>query len=659
MTLYQPALPTPPLVPAEAPAIDAHFDEVLADQLAHGEAYNRHHYRPNSYLHKWWARRCGSTFRLILKALVEPEWQRSYYEPGGLAGQVILDPMLGGGTTLHEAIRLGACVVGADIDPIPILQARATLTDLSLEEELEPAFDHFYTALKQTLAPLFRTTCPTCGEVADLRFVLHGVRRCGPTGPVLCLDSLILRSTPDGSVLSLCPDTQALLQDGAPLAQPTLPTLPLATGVRRATRLRDDLERPYYDRMTPVAVAGQCAQHGAFFKLPDAGDMSLLKMADGQRPVWGDSAEFRIQPGPKSGQLARLGVLRYDELFSSRQLLFLEAVGRQLALFPTPIRLNLALLASTALEFNSLLCGYKGANRRRPGAIRHTFAYHAYTFPNTVVENNPLFPGHKSSGTLTNLFHRRIRRARRWAALPQERDALRRRWRPIQGEVDLGTELDSPADLGAAPARSFLLQHRSAVHLDLPDASVDHIVTDPPYYDSVQYGDLAAFFRVWLARWLPEALDWRYDLTHAAVEHNANGQYETALSAIFQECRRVLRPTAGRLIFTFHHGQAAAWAALTMALRRAGFRLMNRYVVFAENPSSVHIANLTALTHDAILVLAAPGSRQTPPDWSAPTLVRQTDCAAFMRACGELLGWLLAAPLSETEIRACWQEHLG
>ena len=39
--------------------------------------------------------------------------------------------MRGGGTTLHEAIRLGANVVGADIDPIPILQARASLSDMT------------------------------------------------------------------------------------------------------------------------------------------------------------------------------------------------------------------------------------------------------------------------------------------------------------------------------------------------------------------------------------------------------------------------------------------------------------------------------------------------------------------------------------------------
>ncbi|MCZ7672258.1 MAG: hypothetical protein M5U34_36605 [Chloroflexi bacterium] len=54
----------------------------------------------------------------------------------------MLDPMMGGGTTLHEAIRLGANVIGADIDPIPILQARASLSKVALPD-LETAFSQF------------------------------------------------------------------------------------------------------------------------------------------------------------------------------------------------------------------------------------------------------------------------------------------------------------------------------------------------------------------------------------------------------------------------------------------------------------------------------------------------------------------------------------
>lgn len=46
-----------------------------------------------------------------------------------------------------------------------------------------------------------------------------------------------------------------------------------------------------------------------------------------------------------------------------------------------------------------MLCGYKGWYKRRPGAIRHVFALHAYSFQYTVLENNPVNP-RKSSGNL-------------------------------------------------------------------------------------------------------------------------------------------------------------------------------------------------------------------------------------------------------------------
>ena len=185
------------------PPIDAHFDVGLANSIAELESYNKHLYRPNTYLHKWWARRCGSTFRLILKHLVHDEYQRNYYTPGGLAGKIILDPMMGGGTTLHEAIRLEANVIGADIDPIPILQARATLSEIPLIR-LETAFEQFYQTLRGELAAHFMTKCPTCGQATDIGFTLYGLQKTCQCGPVLLVNSLALRYESDGTVIRLC-----------------------------------------------------------------------------------------------------------------------------------------------------------------------------------------------------------------------------------------------------------------------------------------------------------------------------------------------------------------------------------------------------------------------------------------------------------------------
>ncbi|MCA9974011.1 MAG: hypothetical protein KC425_27555, partial [Anaerolineales bacterium] len=560
--------------------IDTLFDVTFANAIARLESYNKHHYRPNSYLHKWWARRCGSTFRLILKHLVADEAARDYYAPGGLNGRIILDPMMGGGTTLHEAIRLGANVIGADIDPIPVLQLRATLAELPLAE-LEPAYRHFHKALRAGLDGLYETHCPICDAPTQLKYVLYGLRRRCACGPALFVDSCTLRHEADGSMVCLDPATHAVCRVGADGRRTVLgetavaPRLPLyAKEVRRcpscAEPFMDEREVPYYARYVPLVIAGRCPEHKRFFRAPGAADLALLAQADRLRAQLAfDRTAFAVEPGRKSRQLISKGVDNYLDLFSSRQLQVLSAAMRLLPAYEPLIRLNLALLVSTSLEFNSMLCGYKGAARRRAGAIRHTFSHHAYAFPHMALENNPLFR-RRASGTLHKLFRARIVNGRKWAQLPRERKVPGKtaEFVSIPGEVDGGEEVRTLADLQQG-SRRFLLMQGSSTALDLPDGSVDAIVTDPPYFDSVQYSDLAAFFRVWLRQLLPDAADWGYDVADSAVDPHKNdreSRYAVLLAEIFAECRRVLRPDGGRFIFTFHHWNPKGWAALTLAL---------------------------------------------------------------------------------------------
>ena len=637
----------------------------FANEIARLESYNKHHYRPNTYMHKWWARRCGSTFRLILKHLVADEARQDYYTPGGLEGRVVLDPMMGGGTTLHEALRLGASVVGGDIDPIPVLQARATLSAASLPA-LEKGFAALMAALQERLGRLFTTHCPTCGAEEPLRFVLYGAQRRCACGPALLVDSTTLRHENGGLGVQICPRCHAIAHGpGDHVCGCTANGRPPLVEKSRSHCAAcgepyvEDNDRPFYRRYTPLAVVGHCATHGLFFAAPSAHDLAQIAAADSRRPAWPElDGAFAIGPGPKSRDLWSRGVRSYLDLFSSRQLLYLQVALETLPQFDPLVRLNLALLVSTSLEFNSMLCGYKGARHGdRPGAIRHTFSYHAYAFPYTALENNLLYP-QKASGTLHKLFHDRIRRARRWARAPRERslNGAGPRFRPIPGEQEIGEEVRCVEELDRSGR--FLLLQGTAAALDLPDASVDFVVTDPPYFDSVQYGDLAAFFRVWLQQLLPGEAGWHYALSDSAVDPhaNGNGQYARVLGDIFGECRRVLRP-GGRLIFTFHHWKPQGWAALTVALQRAGFALTNQYVVHAENEASVHIANLRSLVHDAILVLA-PCEDAPPRDWRRPPAVDSSDSARFVADCAGLLGWLLQQRLPEREIRQVWRQAL-
>ena len=653
---------------ADPTARSVPFPEEEANALAALESYNKHLYRPNTYLHKWWARRCGTTFRYVLKRFVPDHARRDFYAPGGLEGLIFLDPMMGGGTTVHEAIRLGANVVGGDIDPIPVLQARATLTPIS-ETHCRATFQEFFNALREEVALYYTTRCPVCDRSdAEIRFTLYALRRRCACGEALLVDSYTLRREARRTI-QLCPHCHAVFDKDHTCSSAPLDRRPL-----REKRVRicpvcsqpytDLTELPFRQRYVPIAVVGECPQHGLFFKSPGSDDLDRLAEAEAcfGSLNFGDREQFAVVPGPKSKDLPRLGIHHYLDLFSARQLGYIAAAHRQLQEVEEPIeRLILALLVSTSLEFNSMLCGYKGGDRRRPGAIRHTFSHHAYSFPYTAAENNPLFPL-GGSGTLVRLFESRVIKARRWAASPMERrvEGGQVRKTTITGERDLGQEVFSPEELREGRRRFFLYQGDSRC-LPLEDASVDYVVTDPPYYDSVQYSDLAAFFRVWLRLFLPPGSvgdrpeqQWDYNVENSAVargDRPTPGLYGEILGGIFGECRRVLKPGHGRLAFTFHHWKPRAWAELTAALKHAGFHLEEYYVIHSENPISVHIRTLRALKHDAVLVLAPTATGRI---WSPPDQVNIDDSRCFIADCSAVLGWLLDSSYSEKAVLEYW-----
>lgn len=327
---------------------------------------------------------------------------------------------------------------------------------------------------------------------------------------------------------------------------------------------------------------------------------------------------------------------------------------------PSEHKLWLGLLVSTSLEFNSMLCGYKGTEIRRPGAIRHVFSHHAYSLPYTALENNPLFTG-CTSGTLQRLFRDRIVKAGEWASAPVERRITSRGVSLVQitGEIDGGEESDLVSVLSGG-IRRFCVIQSDASSYDLPEGCADYVVTDPPYYDSVQYSDLSEFFRVWLRQLWPDSANWTYDPRSSAVAGRVPGKeaYGEALERIWANCRRALKRPHGRLIFTFHHWNHVAWAELTISLKKVGFVVRNRFAISSENPISVHIRNLRALKHDCILVLQPTFEQDVAPRWPAPDKIDLTDSRRFCLDCGAALGFYLQSCMTDAAIRQGWQRLL-
>lgn len=264
--------------------IDRNFDEKFANKLAMKESFNKHLYRPNTYLHKWWARRCGTTFRNILKYLSDDIENHDYYSPGGLEGKTILDPMMGGGTTLHEAIRLGGNVIGVDIDPIPVLQARASLTEIPLNE-LEDAFSDFYSTLRKELSQYYRTVCNECGKTSEAQYFLYGLKKSCKCKTVLSIDSTILRYESDGSIIKICPKCHEIYKDKDHQCKNENENITplIEKGDKECNvckhKYKENIDIPYSQRYVPFAIVGKCEQHGLFFKNISNEDKKLIEKA--------------------------------------------------------------------------------------------------------------------------------------------------------------------------------------------------------------------------------------------------------------------------------------------------------------------------------------------------------------------------------------------
>jgi adenine-specific DNA methylase len=486
--------------------------------------------------------------------------------------------------------------------------------------------------------------------------MLYGLRKRCSCREVIFIDSLLLRQDNHHNV-NICSTCHEVYKGETHTCKKQVNIPLILKGTRYCEKcgsiFTDVLDEPFSKRYIPLVIVGTCQEHGMFFKSLDKVDLYLISQALSQAKdvKFGNSQHFRIPKGPKSRDLLRRGINNFNELFTPRQLLYLTASLNFLSELSAKDRLWMALLISTSLEFNCLLCGYKGSDIRRPGAIRHVFSHHAYSFPYTALENNPVFSGN-TSGTLNRLFNDRIQKAWKWAIEPVETIK-------ISGEIDAGEPVDGWKSLSRGE-RKFLILQGDAAGVDLPDRIADYVVTDPPYFDSVQYSDLSNFFRSWLSLLLPSEADWYYNPLESAISEGGASdgrKYGEALAGIWKNCFRILNKEYGRLIFTFHHWKPDAWAELTLSLKKAKFILVNRYVVFSENPISVHIMGLKSLKHDTVLILKPETTKGKLHNWSEPSLIDIADSYQFCHDCGSALGWFLDSDAREEDIKRGWN-HL-
>lgn len=301
------------------------------------------------------------------------------------------------------------------------------------------------------------------------------------------------------------------------------------------------------------------------------------------------------------------GLMRWRDLFSSRQLLALGTLVRQLRRVATvneaslppdwrdAVAAFLVILFDKTADYNSTVCTWHNSGEK----IGHTFARFALPITWDVAE---LATINQVGGSI-------------FAQLD---------W--VARYID--TALDA---FKASP--SVTVTRRSATQAQ--GGRLDAIVTDPPYYDAIPYSDCMDFFFVWIKRiihgtplegegWLNAETSpkWNHeendgeliddDSRHGGDSKVSKQTYEDGMARAFIACEKSLHDD-GRLVIVFAHKHPNAWETLVSAIIRAGFIVDGSWPIQTEMGNRMRGMNSAALSSSVWLickkrlVIARPG----------------------------------------------------
>jgi len=573
--------------------------------------------KPIYEMHKWWARRLGVNFRMLLLTsfLSAKESRLTLFEKFyGLDNYdfLVLDPFMGGGTTIIEANKLGFRTIGIDIDPVawyitkkeaePWNEGLLNSEYLKIKQNVSNSILNYYkTKLKNGLICdvinffwVSRIECPSCHHEFEghIHYVLYENKKSN-NKIVFCKNCHEIYNIPKEQEKFKCKACKkiTIVKNGT-----------VKSGQFKCPYCSEEgfLNAPHRTKSYPksmYAIEYVNKKGLRAYKKPSRWDISLYQKACKKFNKIKSILPFPRDKIPtknrNDSRPIRMGYNFYYELFNQRQLLSLSLIYREILKIEDINTKEYLLLAfSDCLASNNVLCSYAFNYRK----LTPLFGLHAYRDISQPVETN-VWGTKFGRGSFSRCFLK-IVKGKNYFEKPYEY-FYKPSGYPSKVEIPKFKTNEVTSDIDKINLRNdkcIIVNSDSRDLSWIPSKKVDLVLTDPPYYNNISYSELSDFYYVWIRDQLPVHRTWKekntpYDkalfVPKLSVDKIGEKIFTEGIIRIFKECHRVLKKD-GLMVFTYHHNDYRAWSIIAQAIIESKFKIINLFPILSEGKSGFH-----------------------------------------------------------------------
>ncbi|EHC19653.1 protein of unknown function DUF1156 [Fischerella thermalis JSC-11] len=568
--------------------------------------------------------------------------QAAHEALGGIPGTkpLVVDPFAGGGSIPLEALRVGADAFASDINPVAVLLNKVVLEYIPkygqqladevrkwgqwVKEEAEKELAQFYpkdadgsTPIAYLWARTIICEGPGCGAEVPLMRSLYLCKKSNrniglriiPKPEEKRVDFEIIEKHKNKWVVSDNPEIEVknpsfdgTVKRGSATCPCCGYTTPVAS-VRIQLKARQGGAN---DARLFCVVTTRTSQQGRFYRLPNEQDLEAVKNASIElkkrvNQHTGNLSLIPDEPTPKGGgsgagrafSQRNYGMDKFHDLFTHRQ----------------------------ALALTTLVKLVKDVEKKLADSQDKGLADAVQTCLSLAID--------RQTDKLSSLGRWDVSREN-----PQGifgRQAIPMLWdfsevNPISGSAgDLKTALEWIIDVcksNYSLNNTGQTQQANAASHPLPNDFIQGLITDPPYYDSIEYSDLSDFFYVWLKRTLPKTIGIPFndELTPKEEECIVNpirgkdkAYFEQQMGKAMAEGCRIVSPE-GIGVIVFAHKSTSGWEAQLQAMVDAGWTITGSWAIDTEMGSRLRAMNSAALA-SSVHIVCRPRNTNDIGDW--------------------------------------------